>query len=100
MLKPRRAKSPTTSIQMSRGDIVGVTWYDTHSSERLTRDEAEQLEDPGFTLAYGVVLRNGPRHLTIASELCMDTLSDVNWIEQIPHGAICGVRHLGRKPLS
>jgi hypothetical protein len=45
------------------------------------------------------VLRNGSDCLTIASELCLDPVSDGNWVEQIPHGAIRKVRKLGRNTI-
>jgi hypothetical protein len=81
---------------LSRGDIVEIEWLDTHSTDRLTHSEIEELDEPGPTIAYGIVLRNGADYLTIASELCLDPISDGNWVEQIPHGSIRKVRKLGR----
>jgi len=82
---------------LSRGDIVEVEWLDTHSTDRLTLLEIEDLDEPGPTIAYGIVLRNGSKYLTIASELCLDPVSDGNWVEQIPRGSIRKVRKLGRR---
>jgi len=82
-----------------KGDIIEIEWYDTHSTERLTHDEIEDLEDPSPTIAYGIVLRNGPRYITIASEVCTDPFSDGSWVEQIPRGAIRKARRLGRRSL-
>ena len=90
---------PAEATKLARGDIVEIEWYDTHSTERLTHDEIEDLEDPSPTLAYGLVLRNGPRYITIASEICTDPFSDGSCVEQIPHGAIRKARKLGRKSL-
>ena len=81
------------------GDVVEIEWLDTHSTDRLTREEIDELEDPWPTLAYGVVLRNGPDYVTIASELCLDPGSDGTWIEQIPHGSIKRIRKLGKRRL-
>jgi len=85
--------------RFSRGDIVEIEWFDTHSTDRLTQLEVEDLEEPGPTVAYGVVLRSGIRYLTIASELCLDPASDGNWVEQIPHGAIRRFRKLGKRDI-
>ena len=87
----------TAAKKLARGDIVEVEWYDTHSTERLTHDDIEDLEDPAPTLAYGLVLRNGPLYVTIASEICLDPCSDGSWVEQIPHGTITKARRLGRR---
>jgi hypothetical protein len=88
-----------TVKKSSRGDIVEIEWLDTHSTDRLTHLEIEDLEEPGPTVAYGIVLRNGSKYLTIASELCLDPVSDGNWVEQIPHGSIRKVRMLGRRSI-
>ena len=85
--------------RFSRGDIVEIEWFDTHSTDRLTQQEIEDLEQPGATVAYGVVLRNSVWYLTIASELCLDPASDGNWVEQIPHGAIRRFRKLGKRDI-
>ena len=85
--------------RLTRGEIVEVEWDDTHAAERLTHEDIEELEDPAPTVAYGVVLTDGPRYLTIASEVCLDPHSDGSSVEQIPHGAIRKVRRLGRKSL-
>ena len=82
-----------------KGDIVEIEWLDTHSTDRLTQLEIEELDEPWPTVAYGIVLRNGPRYLTIASELCLDSGSDGTWVEQIPHGSVKKVRKLGRRNL-
>jgi hypothetical protein len=85
--------------KFSRGDIVEIEWFDTHSTDRLTQLEVEDLEEPGSTVAYGIVLKNGSKYLTIASELCLEPVSDGNWIEQIPHGAIRRFRKLGKRDI-
>jgi hypothetical protein len=36
---------------LSRGDIVEVEWLDTHSTDRLTHCENEELDEPGPTMA-------------------------------------------------
>jgi len=87
------------SRKLKPGDIVEVEWFDTHGLERLSIDEIAELEDPEATVAYGIVLRNGSRYLTIASELCADLSSDGNYLEQIPHGTIQRVRILGRRKM-
>lgn len=46
------------------GDIVEVEWLDTHSTDRLTHFEIEDLDEPEPTVAYGVVIRNGSDYLT------------------------------------
>ena len=85
--------------KLGRGDIAEIEWLDTHSTDRLTRPEIESLDEPGSTLAYGVVLSNGNNYLTIACELCLDSLSDGTSVEQIPHGAIRRVRRLGKRDI-
>jgi hypothetical protein len=87
------------SKKVRRGDIVEVEWSDTHSVERILPGEIEEIDGPGPTVAYGVVLRNGRQHLTIASEICLDQESDGNWIEQIPHCTIRRARVLGKRTL-
>ena len=89
--------SSKSRTNLQTGDIVEIEWLDTHSTDHLTRDELEELEDPWPTLAYGVVLRNGPGYITIASEFCLDPCSDGTWIEQIPHGTIKRIRRLGKR---
>jgi hypothetical protein len=84
-------------LHIARGDIVEVEWLDTHSTDRLTQIEIEELEEPGPTIAYGIVLRNGSDYLTIASELCFDPVSGGNWVKQIPHGAVRRIKKLGRR---
>lgn len=88
------------SRRLKQGDIVEVEWLDTHSLDRVMADEIKDLDDPDKTVAYGVVIKNGSRYLTVASELCLDPDSDGNWIEQIPHGTILGVRVLGKREVS
>jgi len=83
--------------KLSRGDIVEIEWFDTHSTDRLAHFEIEDLEEPSPTVAYGIVVGNGVRYLTIANELCLDPVSDGNWVEQIPHGAIRRIRKLGKR---
>lgn len=46
------------------GDIVEVEWLDTHSTDRLTHFEIEDLDEPEPTVAYGVVIRNGSDYPT------------------------------------
>jgi hypothetical protein len=87
------------SRNLKPGDIVEVEWFDTHGLERLSMDEIAELENPEATVAYGIVLRNGSRYLTIASELCTDLSSDGNYLEQIPHGTIQRVRILGGRKM-
>ena len=89
----------STARRFSRGDILEIEWFDTHSTDRLTQLEVEDLEEPGPTVAYGVVLRSGVRYLTIASELCLDSASDGTWVEQIPYGAIRRFRKLGKRDI-
>ena len=91
------AKVNGKSRKLKPGDIVEVEWLDTHGLERLSMDEIAELEDPDATVAYGIVLRNGSRYLTIASELCTDLSSDGNYLEQIPHGTILRARVLGKR---
>jgi hypothetical protein len=85
--------------RLVRGDIVEVEWYDTHSTERLTHEDIDDLEEPAPTLAYGLVLKNGPAYITLASEICLDPFSDGSWVEQIPHGAIRRTKRLSRRAL-
>jgi hypothetical protein len=93
-------KANGKSRKLKPGDIVEIEWYDTHGLERLSMDEIAELDDPEATVAYGIVLRNGSRYLTIASELCTDLSSDGNYLEQIPHGTIQRIRILGRRIIS
>jgi len=90
-------KANDKSRKLKPGDIVEVEWLDTHGLERMSMDDIAELEDPESTVAYGIVLRNGSRYLTIASELCTDLSSDGNYLEQIPHGTIQMIRVLGRR---
>ena len=87
----------TNTKNLVIGEIVEIEWLDTHSTERLTPEEIEGLEDPSPTLAYGLVLKNSQKYVTIASELCLDLDSDGTWVEQIPHSSIHKARKLGRR---
>ncbi len=90
---------PTNTKRLVKGDIVEIEWFDTHSTDRLTHEELDDLEDPSPTVAYGLVLKNSPHYITIASEICFDKDSDGTWVEQIPHGVIQKARKLGRREL-
>jgi hypothetical protein len=92
-------KGALRGLKLKRGDVVEIEWLDTHSSDKLSLDEIEELDDPGLTVAYGIVLRNGRDYLTIASEFCTDLSSDGNYLEQIPHGTIQGIKMLGRREI-
>jgi hypothetical protein len=85
--------------KLKPGDIVEIEWLDTHSTDRLSMDELQEMDDPGPTIAYGVVIKNSQDYVTIASELCLDPFSDGNWVEQIPHGTISTIRILARRRL-
>jgi len=85
--------------RLKRGDIVEVEWFDCHSSDRLSLEEINDLADPGVTIAFGIVLRNGVTYLTIASELGADPQTDGFWIEQVPHGSIKQIRLLGKRDI-
>jgi len=93
-------KANSRGRKLKPGDIVEVEWFDTHGLERLSIEEVAELEDPGATVAYGIVLRNGRKYLTIASELCTDLSSDGNYLEQIPHGTIQKIRVFGRRAVT
>lgn len=97
-MKPLRVKG-TSSRRLKKGMVVEIEWRDCHSTDHLSFDEIEQLTDPGITIAYGVVIRNSEHYVAIASEVCTNPLSDGNWVEQIPHGAIQRVRLLGDRQL-
>lgn len=92
-------KNGSNSRKLKLGDIVEVEWYDTHGIEKLTIEEIINLDDPCTTIAFGIVLRNGTRYLTIASEISSDLSTDGNYLEQIPHGTIEGIRVFGKRKL-
>jgi len=92
-------RSAARSTKLMPGDIVEVEWFDCHSSDRLSLEEINNLADPGVTIAFGIVLRNGVTYLTIASELGADPQTDGFWIEQVPHGSIKQIRLLGKRDI-
>jgi len=77
-----------------------VEWLDTHSTDRITRSDIEELDEPGPTVAYSIILRNGNKYLTLASEICLDPVFDDNSVERIPQGAIWEIRKLERRNLN
>jgi hypothetical protein len=49
------------SKKVWRGGIAEVEWLDTHSLDYVMADEILDFDDPHETVAYGVVIKNGPR---------------------------------------
>ena len=74
-------------------DVVAISWYDTMGMERLTHEEIEDLDEPGLTRCWGVVVKKGQRYLVIAQELGDDD-SDGNYVEMLPYSLIESCRVL------
>ena len=88
-LSPRRLKL---------GDVVSIEWRDAISMDRVSIDELGDLEEPGITRCWGVVVRKSRRYLFIASEIG-DSESDSMWVEALPYKLVDRCRVLDRTQL-
>jgi len=85
-LSPRRLKL---------GDVASIEWRDAISMDRVSIDEIGNLEEPGITRCWGVVVRKTRRYLFIASEVG-DSESDSMWVEALPYRIIDRCKVLDR----
>lgn len=69
------------------GDVVAIEWFDVHAYERIEMSEIDDLEEPGATHCWGVVVKKSERYLFIASEIG-DVDSDGMWLEALPYKMI------------
>ncbi len=88
-LSPRRLKL---------GDVVSIEWRDAISMDRVSIDELGDLEEPGITRCWGVVVRKSRRYLFIASEIG-DSESDSMWVEALPYKLVDRCRVLDKTRL-
>lgn len=84
--------------QLRIGDVVSVEWRDAISMERLSPEEVMDIEEPGITRCWGVVVRKTRRYIFIASEIG-DPESDSFWVEALSYRLIDRCRVLDRARL-
>jgi hypothetical protein len=63
--------------------------------DRLSQEEVLEIEEPGITRCWGVVVRKSRRYLFIASEVG-DPGSDSMWVEALPYRLIDRCKVLDR----
>jgi len=87
MKKSKIASGTTDPRKLKVGDVVEIEWADVHAYERIEMNELDDLEEPGTTRCWGVVVKMSERYLFIASEIG-DADSDGMWLEAIPYNII------------
>jgi hypothetical protein len=87
--KKKESKKERTAdpAELEIGDVVAIKWYDVHAYERIEMSEIDDLEEPGATRCWGVVVKKSKRYLFIASEVG-DADSDGVWLEALPYKMI------------
>ena len=100
MAAKRLGKKPgwVTPRQLRVGDVASIEWRDAISMDRLSAEEIIDIEEPGITRCWGVVVRKTRRYLFIASEVG-DSGSDSLWVEALPYRLIDRCRVLDRTQL-
>lgn len=94
--RKRRERSPEVPPRRLKvGDVVSIEWRDAISMERLSAEEIIDIEEPGITRCWGIVVRKTRRYLFIASEVG-DPESDSMWVEALPYKLIDRCRILDR----
>ena len=73
--------------QLRVGDVASIEWRDAISMDRLSAEEIMDIEEPGSTRCWGVVVRKTRRYVFIASEVG-DPESDSMWVEALPYKLI------------
>jgi hypothetical protein len=97
MAAKRLGKKPSwvTPRQLRVGDVASIEWRDAISMDRLSAEEIMDIEEPGITRCWGMVVRKTRRYLFIASEVG-DPESDSMWVEALPCKLIDRCRVLDR----
>ena len=84
----RKHGSPWQSPRQLRlGDVASIEWRDAISMERVSVDEIRDIEEPGITRCWGMVVRKTKKYLFVASEVG-DRESDSLWVEALPYKLI------------
>lgn len=100
-LERERSRGSTHCVSPRRlrvGDVASIEWRDAISMDRLSAEEVLEIEEPGITRCWGVVVRKSRRYLFIASEVG-DLGSDSLWVEALPYRLIDRCRVLDRTQL-
>jgi hypothetical protein len=84
--------------KLKLGDVASIEWRDAISMDRVSIDEIGEIEEPGITRCWGVVVRKSRRYLFIASEVG-DSESDSMWVEALPYRIIERCKVLDRTQL-
>ncbi|MFA5313793.1 MAG: hypothetical protein WC375_10855 [Methanomassiliicoccales archaeon] len=85
--KRSESKGAIDPVKLEIGDVVSIEWFDVHAYERIEMSEIDELEEPGATHCWGVVVKRSEKYLFIANEVG-DADSDGMWIEALPYKMI------------
>lgn len=86
-MRPNRKTRQVSPRQLRIGDVASIEWRDVTSMDRITMDEVQEIEEPGITRCWGMVVRKTRKYLFVASEVG-DRESDSLWVEVLPYKLI------------
>ena len=86
-MRPNGKTRHVSPRQLRIGDVASIEWRDVTSMDRITMDEVQEIEEPGITRCWGMVVRKTRKYLFVASEVG-DRESDSLWVEVLPYKLI------------
>jgi hypothetical protein len=86
-MRPNGKTRHVSPRQLRIGDVASIEWRDVTSMGRITMDEVQEIEEPGITRCWGMVVRKTRKYLFVASEVG-DSESDSLWVEVLPYKLI------------
>jgi len=86
-MRPSGKTRQVSPRQLRIGDVASIEWRDVTSMDRITMDEVQEIEEPGITRCWGMVVRKTRKYLFVASEVG-DSESDSLWVEVLPYKLI------------
>jgi hypothetical protein len=86
-MRPSGKTRQVSPRQLRIGDVASIEWRDVTSMDRITMDEVQEIEEPGITRCWGMVVRKTRKYLFVASEVG-DHESDSLWVEVLPYKLI------------
>jgi len=86
-MRPNGKTRHVSPRQLRIGDVASIEWRDVTSMDRITMDEVQEIEEPGITRCWGMVVRKTRKYLFVASEVG-DHESDSLWVEVLPYKLI------------
>ena len=86
-MRPNGKTRQVSPRQLRIGDVASIEWRDVTSMDRITMDEVQEIEEPGITRCWGMVVRKTRKYLFVASEVG-DRESDSLWVKVLPYKLI------------